>query len=311
MKKRMMIMFVFYTIFLITNLYSQINCAKCGKRINNESYYEIQGKNYCEKCYKKYFATYCSLCGKEIKGRYIFDFWQNKYHEFHKEDHDFCEYCARMICDKVTKGGRTYQDGTHICNLCYKSSVQRESKANILMKEVLNELIWLGIKIDPENIELQLVDNAQLSQKAIDMKINSHHKGLTKYTAFENQKGDISLENFTIYIVIGMPELKFIEVIAHELMHVWQYQNSPLDNDLAFSEGSCNYAAYLVLKKYKNKHYYKSNKEKSKMIDFLIMNLETNTDKIYGDGFRRVKELVEKHRKKYWLDHLKNFRNFP
>jgi hypothetical protein len=118
-----------------------------------------------------------------------------------------------------------------------------------------------------------------------------------EYTTYENVTVMKSLE---INILYGIPEIYFYAIAAHELMHVWQYLHGMIGNDLAFCEGSCNYATYLILKDHPDKY-----------AEYLLYNLENDTDKIYGDGFRRVKKLVGDHGINYWLDYLKNHKDFP
>ena len=83
-------------------------------------------------------------------------------------------------------------------------------------------------------------------------------------------------------------------------MHVWLYDNGVDDMDPALCEGSCNYAAYLVLQRYPGKES-----------EYIQTAFRDEPDPIYGDGFRGVAEYVEKHGVAGWLGYLRSHRNPP
>jgi hypothetical protein len=91
-----------------------------------------------------------------------------------------------------------------------------------------------------------------------------------------------------------------VSTLAHELTHVWQFMAGRLKNDRALSEGSCNYAAYLVLQHYGGKQ-----------TEYAISNIIDDKDEIYGDGFRRVKRFAEENGIAAWLELLRKKNHFP
>jgi hypothetical protein len=304
-------------------------CDNCGELLANKKVYLKDGKKYCEKCYYELFAPKCEYCGKVIKeggvkyrgksyhkdcfenhvvlrcalcgeiitGDYLQDYWGNVYHKSHKDTIPICDFCGRFISEKITGGGSRYPDGRYICNLCKPTAIFDLDEAKKIFDKVKLHLASEDIRIEADNISLHLVDKNRI--KEMSGKSSEHQQGFTRYryTKIDNQQ---VIEEFDIYILTGMPEMHFISVAAHELMHVWQHQNAPGDNDRAFCEGSCNFASFLVLRHYAGE-----------MSDYLIDNLNRNTDKIYGDGFRRVKKMAEDHGIDYWLRHLKSHRDFP
>jgi hypothetical protein len=88
-----------------------------------------------------------------------------------------------------------------------------------------------------------------------------------------------------------MPRVEMIGTLAHELTHVWQFLHGRLRSDRALSEGSCNFASYWVLRQM-------APGEES---DFIIESMLRDEDKIYGEGFRRVKRYVEQNGISGWL----------
>ncbi|MBL1213183.1 MAG: protein DA1 [Ignavibacteriae bacterium] len=272
-------------------------CEKCYKPIEG-AYVTSAGKIYHKNCYEKHIALKCNLCDSNIDGNYYKDFWGNIVHWEHLSSSKECEYCRRIISSQITNGGKVFTDGRHICNLCGKSSVTTKYKSKQLFDEAKFKLQLEGIKIGDVEIELHLVNLTEL-KKIVKDNHKNNVRGYSTYN-YRKQNGKIINREFDIYILNNMPQSYFIKVAAHELMHIWQYLNSPEDNNKTLSEGSCEYASYLVVKKYYGKYY-----------DFIKKNFNENEDPVYGGGFKRVKKFVDKNSKRAWLKLLKSKEDFP
>nr|WP_281389034.1 protein DA1 [Spirochaeta isovalerica] len=96
-----------------------------------------------------------------------------------------------------------------------------------------------------------------------------------------------------IYILKGMPESSFISACAHELMHIWFYSRGLTGLSPRLEEGSCNYAAYLILKTLN-----------SPEAAYRIHELMEDRSPVYGKGFQKVLKMVEGHGVPYWLEYL-------
>jgi hypothetical protein len=273
-------------------------CSHCKKPIEGE-YFVINNKTYHQNCYDNYIADKCAHCNKIIKGEHFEDYWGNKYHYEHYGTVPMCEYCQKLISFKLTGGSTIYDDGRVICKHCKSSAVSNLNKAQRLLEDVMFSLSLQNILIKEKEIELHLVD---LKQLRIVSKNGSKHSNLRGYATYHYTKENdvIVKKEFDIYILSGMPSSYYKMVAAHELMHIWQYQNSDENISKILSEGSCEYASYLLLRKINN-----SNSK------YLIWQLEENKDAVYGEGFRRVKKFVEKNGKTAWLNLLKNEKDFP
>ena len=304
-------------------------CDNCGTPIGQGTYYKKDSKYYCEKCYDKLFArrcTYCggiidrdgivvngfnyhrscyesnvakkcAVCGEVIYDNYYLDHWGNAYHQKHLDNLDQCRYCGRLICESVTHGGVVYNDGRHVCNLCRRTAVNDISVAQKLMDSTLMFLAMDGIKIDPQNVNLHLVDNDELKKISnSDIELQEGYTTCSKTTVGSEvveQKNDL-------YILDGKPREYFISDMAHELMHVWLCTNASKDIKNVLAEGSCNYASYLVLRRLN-----------SIFAEYIISNLKANDDPIYGEGFRRVMNLIDNNGIEYWLYYLRQSTDFP
>ena len=274
-------------------------CAFCSKPIGAGSILH-EKKNYHKECFFNNIASKCTLCSKVITGRYLKDFWGNIYHSEHSGKVLQCRYCDRFVSERLTGGCRKYKDGRIVCNLCLASVVTEIGAAENKLDDVCSLLEKRGIKIEYKGLKLFLIDNYRLKKIS-----ESRYKGRGEQTGFTYYKKRIVNNRITqfkidIYILTGLPEMHFIMTAAHELMHVWQYMNVPLKNNSALCEGSCNFAASLVLKTLKNKES-----------DYLIHNMRNNRDRAYGTGFKRVSVFVKRVGIKEWLDYLKKNKNFP
>lgn len=271
-------------------------CAFCYKPIEGE-YIQYQGKNYHPICYENNIALRCDFCGKIIEGEYFTDFWGNKYHAYHEGQVPECDYCGRLLGDRNNRGGVRYPDGRHVCDLCRRTSVDNLTEARRLLEETRERLRSFGVEIDEAEISLQLTSRDEIAKylKAS----GTCQTGFVRHH-FSTRHGVVTDHSFDIYILTGMPRTYYISTAAHELMHVWQNLNGPLENDEALCEGSCNYASRLVLEQIGGAGP-----------EYVLRNLEQNTDPIYGEGYRRVARLVRNRGLDYLLNHLKLNKDFP
>ena len=271
-------------------------CQKCGESIQGR-YYEFDGKIYHKKCYEKFIAPRCSLCQGIIDGEYIIDFWGNKYHKYHQGKDPICGYCGRYISESVSQGGHQYDDGRYICGICKRNTIDDIRDAEKLKIFIIQKLKKFGLEINADKIKLQLVDKNRLSSLFSD-----RVKDYAGLTTFEETTipGKAVSKKFNVYILHGMPGKNFKATMAHELMHVWLYSNAPLEMDPALTEGSCNYASYLLLQN-----------DRSKQVAYILDRMEKDPNIFYGDGYRRVKKMVRRMGVEAWLEFLKDNKNFP
>ncbi len=279
-------------------VYAGLRCDYCGGEITGK-YVVHNGKNYHPRCYEDHIALRCDLCGKIIEGRHLTDYWGDHYCASHEGNAPQCLYCGRFIGDKHNRGGQTYPDGRTVCNLCLASAINNRAEAELIFDEVKMRLGQLGIIIVNDRIKLHLADRNKLARYMGDEMASANESGFVehKFTRRADRAVD---QSFDIYILDGMPRMHFIATAAHELMHVWQYLNCPLDNDVAMCEGSCNYAAYLVLRQIGGRE-----------AGYIVETFRQSDDPIYGEGFRRVSRYTSRTSTGDLLDHLKSSKYFP
>lgn len=264
-----------------------IKCDYCRLRIK-DNYVELDGKIYHPECYADYIALKCDLCGEIISGSYLLDIWGNKYHAEHEKEYPRCDYCQAIFAE----GGIVTADGRNICARCNETAVNDMSVLKGLAKEINYRLMALELDVPFDDIDFYLVDRDKL--RNMYQSSETHRLSGFTYCRLETALfGLYKANSLKVYILKGMPRMWTIETVAHELNHVWQFLANPKEKDLAFSEGSANYASYLILQSY--------NEE---IAEHLITSLFEDENKIYGDGFRRVNSFVEASGLDYWRQYL-------
>jgi hypothetical protein len=276
---------------------SCFRCARCDRPITG-AYAEYQGRNYHNNCFERHVALRCALCDDIVRGEYLQDFWGNSYCFRHEGEAPVCDSCGRFISDRTTGGGVRYDDGRFICNLCRPKSMTDIDEILGLVHEVAEHLKSVGMKVDYDGIRIHLIGRDDMQ------KLSGHHsdglRGFTDYREDMRVFGRSRNRRMDLYLLYGMPRMELVSTIAHELTHVWQFNHGRFHNERAWNEGSCNYAAYLVLAKYPGRES-----------SFFRTSLNRDGDGVYGDGFRRVKALAETEGTKSWLRQLARNEDFP
>jgi hypothetical protein len=271
-------------------------CAYCGGPLGDK-WVVHEGKNYHQRCYEEHVALRCSVCGGIIEGEYLVDHWGNKYHKYHEDEIPTCSFCGRLFTDPLAGGGQPFGRKHHVCTSCAGQAITDEDLGRKLLAEARSRLARAGIVITQDKIKFELASSERLSRLA--GRDSEDHFGITRYehTRFlglpENRE-------YTIYILSGLPKLHFISAAAHELMHVWMFLNTHQKTVEQLLEGSCNYAAALVLRQYDDE-----------MAGYVLKQMDDETDVIYGEGFRRVKKMADNRGVEYWLQHLRLDPEFP
>jgi len=276
---------------------SDRKCAYCGEPIR-DAYMEQGGKFYHKACWEDHVAIRCSLCGGIIQGAYVKDAWGNRYHTSHRKETAECEYCGRFISEKVTGGGVRYSDGRNVCNICRRTVVEGAGKGRRLLGEAASRLAGLGLRVDPSQVRLQLVDLQRMGELSGDR--SRLRMGYTQYEWESTSEGKRRTESVTVYVLIGMPRHETIGTLAHELTHVWLSREGRFETEPALAEGSCNYAAVRVLEEY-------SDPESR----YLIGKMKGSEDPVYGEGLRRVIRFVDRNGAGAWLRLIRSHDGFP
>ena len=310
------------------NAAKPIYCSECGRRITGK-YIKANNQYYCSKsCFEKTLPK-CSVCGKPARikrgdGKY---FCSN---ECMKKTWPICSCCHQHSKDGIKRGYKKIflckkcaakpkcfacympadheklSDGRFICKKCFKTAVMTQEKAEKLTKQVRKDMRdKLAIFTDHE-IVYKLVGKDEL-KKHLQHKNGDTELGLFRFEQTVETttttkalpggettkiKSEVKSKTYTIYFLFGIPENKFIEVAAHELAHDWMQEYYPNITDMKTKEGWAEFVASLV-----NKSYGRPEMNER---------MEKNRNKIYGDGYRMIKEYTQKHKIDGLLDLFKS-----
>lgn len=252
-------------------------CSSCGALIT-EAFLTFEGKKYHPDCYTSKVAIKCAVCLQPILAESKIDEYGNTFHKNHIYEYKQCENCGRLICERITGGGKKYSDGRDICYLCSAQAIYENEIIRSLFREVKDKLISLGISI-PANITVEGVDRIMLKRK-YEADVSPEMKGFCGSTEMTRTNGNVKEKttfNHKIFVLNGVPALYLSATIAHELMHAWIFEYAGKDLPPQILEGSCNYVSYL---------YLKDNSNATARI--IIKRLHNSEDAIYGSGFRNI-----------------------
>lgn len=270
----------------------QPRCDYCKEPIDGK-YNIIGDKRYHPECYLNHVIPKCDICDEPLDSRYYTDFWGNSFHATHSEQLPKCFSCGRLICVSLTDGGYTLNDGRHLCSLCYQTAVSDD----FLLESSLNYVIKLfasnGIRGLPDDIPISLVDQDGL--KKISKSYSDAMQGFTDQSA-QSRNGQIISRKSHIYILSDLPLIMFRAVLAHELLHVYLFEND-LDLRSDIREGFCNLGSELV--------YQDDNSEYSK---FRLAQMMESQDPDYGVGYRKMSKHLYQKGWMYLLDILETIR---
>lgn len=290
--------------------YIQIYCEQCGKKIDGsyntskgKSYHKTcyqqfiqkrceecsdiisgiytihEGKEYHESCYIEYIIPKCDVCHQPVEDKYIKDFWGNYYHAYHDKKMPSCDNCSRLICSPLTNGGYSINSNRFVCNICKPSVIKNKSQLRKILNNVLDILKTVGIVNLPTDLPITLIDSRE---ELIRMSGNrlGNIQGYTNYEE-SSMAGRIIDQKYHIYILSNLHEEIFKAVLAHELLHVYLFQNK-LDLRSDIREGFCNLGSDLIYE-----HYG------SKLSKYRLKMMNESTDPDYGIGYKKMKEKLD------------------
>ena len=222
----------------------------------------------------------CTICLQPLQGEFSVDAWGNTFHSRHENEGVFCFSCSRIISEGVTQGGYIYSDGRHLCSLCQTSVVKEDSVIQNSYHSVLTQLESVGLRNIPKKIPIELVNLHKLNNNSGNL-AHAKLKGFTKMELLNISKKN-QTRTYQVFLLNGLPKIEFEAVLAHELLHVWLYeQNAVLS--LEKTEGFCNLGSSLI---YEN--------DSTQFSRIHLQALGSEPDPIYGGGFRSMKSRLDK-----------------
>lgn len=203
----------------------------------------------------------CYLCGKPIVDSYYIDWYGHKVCKEHKHPLPHCVSCGQYCNHSAVDVGT----GALLCSYCQKHVVNKADCAHIIefIRKIFNKCPIGSIT----NWHLKVVEAPTLYRMTGDANI----RGLAQ--RFGN--------DYTIFVFRHLSKVQFANVIAHEMLHIWQY-NRDIHASPIYTEGFCNLGSYVVMKAI-------NNVESNSTIDRMI----NSKDPVYGEGLRLMKSFFE------------------
>lgn len=204
----------------------------------------------------------CLYCGKRIIGKYYYDWAGHTVCEKHFANIVTCASCGQY-CDVHAKD---IGMGMKICPHCQKYRIEQADS-----DKVINFIKGIYAQTEVGHItnwHLKMVSAEKMYQLTHD----KNTRGLAQAVG----------SDYTIFIYRELSRVAFAQVLAHEMLHIYQY-NRNIHPAKSLCEGFCNLGSYVVLKAIHVKE-----------ADAAIENMKKCTDPIYGDGFRHLFAIYKK-----------------
>ena len=266
-------------------------CAACHKRCLH-GVYTKNGKHYCSKECLETTLPKCALCHKPFREGIVI--------KTPLGDKVYCKHCASLpkcfACSLPAASGTYLKDGRFLGAECGKTAIFSEAEGEKLFEEIRAEIRSKLGWFTNHRIHFLLVDAPTLKKSSANYEPGME-MGLFKYSYTMKTKTETTYSllkgrqektekyktniRYAISVLSGLPKWKFIEVCAHELGHDWMQEKFPNIKDLKIKEGWAEYFASRV-----NDIYGQG---------YLNKRMETNPSKIYGGGYRFIRDYVKQH----------------
>lgn len=202
----------------------------------------------------------CCVCGKPLVGRYFQDWEHNTVCEQHKDA--ICNSCHRFYGPSATE----VEPNVFLCHSCHTHLITPQ-----LAERVIGQVRYYyrkqGMAVK-SRIRLEVV-----SVKEMTKRMGEGYKG---YVEYPPENGE-----YLVVVIRHLSVSVFAAVMAHELLHVWQYENN-INPPIPICEGFCNLGAYLFMKA------IGSPTAQGQLILF-----QSDTSEVYGAGFKAVKKIFD------------------
>lgn len=188
---------------------------------------------------------YCHLCGRRLQGRgWVYTTNGTAGDQalvICRDCHENARRCA--LCGlPLSAASLILPDGRQLCHHCAQNVVCDLAQARVLFGQVIDIVagrLGLHLRI---GADLTLADSHHLRQLAEQMRPEERIPPEQVIGLFI-RKG----RRRVMYVLSGLPQILFIQTVAHEWAHAWQGENCPLLKDPRVYEGFAEWVAYHTL----------------------------------------------------------------
>lgn len=243
-------------------------------------------------------APTCPICNESIRGTVVQDFWGNIYCARHELERPHCEYCGRLVIRALTGGGLEFPDSRVICNLCLKTAIYLDETARPRIEGVGQWLLDRGMNFGSITLAVRLMQVPELER--ISKHTGTSLLGVTFRQEIPTYQGPPIRRVSGIGLLWGLPQVVFEGVAAHELGHAWLFVNHIESLEAWGEEGFCNLLMYQWFQQIGTRE-----------AEYQMWQLETRPDPLYGDGFRKVRQLFDKYNLDKLIEYLLTHHTLP
>ena len=217
----------------------------------------------------------CNVCGKILLGVAYQDWSGNRVCEEHNKC--FCSSCGRYYGSKATE----IVSGEWLCEICANNLPDKAgAEKTISYIRTLYKRQGLEVK---SHIVLKGVTATQMA--------HLHSEQARGFVEFPP-----GTDGYHVIVRRYLSRAVLAMILSHELLHIWQYEHQIFPPD-AICEGFCNLGSYLVMQ---------SIHTPTAMGQIELLNRDT--DIVYGDGFRKMKEIYEQQGLQTVIAYIQSFK---
>jgi hypothetical protein len=271
-------------------------CAYCGKPLSGQ-YLVHDGKTYHHECYRNRVVPRCAYCGKPLMGEYLIDSWGTKFCKEHQSQYPACSFCGRLFPPQQQESYSGSQDVR--CPICRATAIETIEQAQPLFRKLIQWVNSQGLVYNNLHLHLELCDRTRLA-----VLLKSHAEpdslGVTSSSTYTQNGQIVSTQVDGIAVLRGMPATLFQGVTVHELGHAWLAVHNIRSLPSWAEEGFCELLSY--------RYYTEMATDESR---YHAKNIEQNPSPVYGNGFRRIRALMDAMGFQRFVEILRTTKQLP
>ncbi|HEU5230047.1 MAG TPA: protein DA1 [Ktedonobacteraceae bacterium] len=253
-------------------------CAGCGRPLDSASFMLHQNAPYHSECYANLIAPHCAYCKQPLVSEYLVDHWGTRYCKRHQHEYPACDFCARLIPPGEQEQGRNVERSR--CPTCRASAIETAEEAKPVFSRLIRWASNQGLTYHNLRLGLELCGRTRLAE-LLRERTSTHALGATVSSMYRENGRVVRREVTGVAVLQGLPSTLFQGVTVHELGHVWLVVHGVEKLPSWAEEGFCELLSY--------RYYVELNTPESL---YHASCIARNPDPIYGEGFRRVRDLA-------------------
>lgn len=270
-------------------------CAVCGLPIGGTSFHQHQGAAYHIDCYNRTLAPRCAYCGKPLVNEYLVDHWGTKFCKEHGQQYPHCAYCGRLVPPHEQEANAE----SIRCATCRSTAIETAAEAKPIFRRLIQWVSGQGLRYNNLPLSLELCSRAKLASY-LGERGQNHSLGATMGTTYTQDGHSIRTEVTGVAVLLGLPSTLFEGTTIHELGHVWLIVQDVQNLPIWAEEGFCELLSH--------RYFTESNTPEN---TYHATNIERNSDPIYGEGFQRIRAIVDRVSFQRFIETLQTTKRLP